>query len=165
MKRTLATLALLAAPMTASAGVGFTAHLESEYSTRGFYFSPMNLPTLDIVNEGLVIQLNALDLVEALTYEQLDLGVNVYKTVKAGPVNDDWKGVLQAGGSLDFVGNPDFSFDPLNLALLGQARMGFQKAQDFGFGVYVVPGLGFGYVADEVELMVSGGVQLSAWMK
>lgn len=165
MKRTLASLALLAAPMTASAGIGFTAHVESEYSTRGFYFSPMNLPTLDITNDGLVIQLNALDLVEALTYEQVDLGVNVYKTVKAGPVNDNWKGVMQAGGSLDFVGSPGFSFDPMNLALLGQARMGIQKADAFGFGVYVVPGLGAGYVADEVELMVSGGIQVAAWMK
>ncbi|MCB9777107.1 MAG: hypothetical protein H6742_00920 [Alphaproteobacteria bacterium] len=163
MKRTLAALALLAAPMTASAGVGFTAHVENNYSTRGYYYSAMNLPSLDITNQGLVIQLYALDLIEGLTFEQVHLGGAVYKTVKSGEITGDWKGVLQPGGKLDFVTN--FDFDPINIGLTGQARMGMQKAGDFGFGVYVVPGLGFGYVADEPELMVSGGVQLAAWMK
>lgn len=163
MKRILATLALLAAPLTASAGVGFTAHQEAKYSARGFYFSPMNLPTLDITNDGLVIQINALDLLEGLNSEQVHLGGAVYKTVKAGAVTGDWKGVLQPGGNLDLVTN--FDFDPLNIALTGQARMGIQKAEDFGFGVYVVPGVGFGYVADEIEMMVSGGIQVAAWMK
>lgn len=163
MKRLLATLALMALPMTASAGVGFTAHQESKYSARGFYFSPMNLPTLDITNEGLVIQINALDLLEALNSEQVHLGGAVYKTVKSGAITDSWKGVLQPGGNLDIVTN--FDFDPINLALTGQARMGIQKADAFGFGVYVVPGVGVGYVADELEMMVSGGIQVAAWMK
>lgn len=165
MKRILASLALLAAPLTASAGVGFTAHQEAKYSARGFYFSPMNLPTLDITNQGLVIQIHALDLIEALNYEQLDVGLNIYKTTKSGPVTGDWKGVLQPGGSLEFTSSPGFNFDPVNFALLGQARLGFQKAEDFGFGLYVVPGVGLGYVADEFEMMVSGGIQLAAWMK
>jgi len=165
MKRTLTALALLATPLTASAGVGFTAHQEARYSGRSLYYSAMNLPTLDIVNDGLVVQLNVLDLLEALNYEELDLGVSVYKTTAHGPVNGDWKGVLQPGASLEFTGGPSFSFDPVNLAVIGQARLGFQKAQDFGFGIYVVPGLGVGYVASELEMMVSGGIQISAWMK
>lgn len=163
MKRTLAALTLLAAPMTASAGIGFTAHQEAVYSARGFYVSPLNLPSLDITNDGLVIQLYALDLLEALNYENLHLGGAVYKTVKAGKVNDNWKGVMQPGGNLNLVTN--FDFDPLNIALTGQVRMGIQKADEFGFGVYVVPGLGGAYAADEVELMVSGGIQVAAWMK
>lgn len=166
MKRTLAAIALLAAPLTASAGVGFTAHQEVKASGRGFYGLGGDLPTLDITNEGLVIQLHALDLLYALNREYLDLGVGVYKTAKAGPVTGDWKGVLQPGGTLELYGSPpDFGFDPINIALIGQARMGFQKAEDFGFGLYVVPGLGVGYVADEFEMMVSGGIQVAAWMK
>ena len=167
MKRTLTALALLAAPMTASAGVGFTAHLNQTYTTRGYYYSAMNLPTVDITNQGLVIQIHALDLIEGLTYENLDLGVNVYKTFNNGPVNDNWKGVFQPGGSLDVSTN--FDFDPLSMALLFEPRLGFQKAQDFGFGLYVVPGLGFGMGPDGsgdtgIELAVSGGLQVAAWM-
>lgn len=165
MKRILASLALLAAPMTASAGVGFTAHQEATLSGRGFYGVFGDLPSLDITNDGLVIQLHALDLLYSLNTEQLNLGVGVYKTVKSGPVTGDWKGVLQPGGTFEFYGQPGFSFDPINLGLIGQARMGFQKAEDFGFGLYVVPGVGVGYVADEFEMMFSGGIQLAAWMK
>jgi len=163
MKRTLTALALLAAPMTASAGVGFTAHQEAKYTARGFYVSPMNLPSLDITNEGLVVQIYALDLLEALNYENIDLSVGLYKTVKSGKVTDNWKGVLQPGGTLDVSTN--FDFDPLYLALTGQARMGIQKADDFGFGVYVVPGIGVADAAGEIEMAVSGGIQISAWMK
>ena len=162
MKRTLFSLALLALPMTASAGVGFTAHQTATYSSRGYYFSPMNLPSIDIINDGLVIQLQALDLVEGLTYENIELGASVYKTAKAGPVTGDWKGVMQPGGTLEFQTN--FDFDPINIAVLFEPRMGFQKAEDFGFGLYVVPGIGAAYAAEEVELMVSGGIQVTAWM-
>ncbi|MCK6506429.1 hypothetical protein L6R53_24155 [Myxococcota bacterium] len=171
MKRILASLALLAAPMTASAGVGFTAHQTWDHATRTHagtgsgWGTRLDLPTLDIVNEGLVIQLGALDLVEALTYETVDLNVSVFKTVKSGPVNGDWKGVLQPGGTLEFNSSGGFNFDPMWIAAIGKARMGFQKAEDFGFGLYVVPGLGIAYGADEIDLAVSGGLQVSAWMK
>lgn len=168
MKRFLAALSLLALPMTASAGVGFTAHQTMTYSSRGFYYSPFNLPSLDITNQGLVIQIHALDLIEALTYENLDVGVALYKTTNNGAVNDNWKGVFQPGGTLEV--STDFNFDAPNAALLFEPRLGFQKADAFGFGLYIVPGIGAGLASDpltgdsEFELMVSGGVQLAGWM-
>ncbi len=168
MKRTLVSLSLLALPMTASAGVGFTAHQSWTYSSRNYWGSPINLPSLDITNNGLVIQIHALDLIEALTYEDLDLGVAVYKTTKAGPVNDDWKGVFQPGGRLELDTN--FNFDPLTVGALFEPRLGFQKADKFGFGLYVVPGIGAGVTPDPAtgdtafELLVSGGIQVAAWM-
>ena len=153
---------LAALPAAAHAGIGTTYSLGSEYSTRGLYFSPMWLPTLDIVNEGMVIQLHALDLLSGLTNEAVVLGGNIHFTTLRKNINESIGGVVQPGGSLDIV--TDFDFDPLYLSALGLVRMGAQSQKGMGFGIYVVPGAGIVLADGDLELGVSGTLQVSAWM-
>ncbi len=172
IKRLIPALALLAFPMSAEAAWGFTAHQGGSYTTRGYYMQPSaNLPTLDLRMSGQVIQFDVLELISGITTDQLHLGVNYYKTLDNGDLSEGgWKGVWQLGGALDIDSAPDYSFDPLNLQLLAQARMGMQAHDKFGFGIYIVPGVGFAktydFVGDDAfELAVGGEVQLSAWIK
>lgn len=172
-KRLLPALALAAFPLSAEAAWGFTAHQGWEYSTRGYYISPFEgLPTLDIRNKGQVIQLDVLELVSGISTEQLHLGVNYYRNLDNGPVTEDgsWKGAWQLGGSLDIDSAPDFDFEFLNMQALLQGRMGMQSHNDYGFGVYVVPGIGvaktYDFAGDDAfELAVGGQLQISAWVK
>lgn len=166
-------LALAVLPSKAEAAWGFTAHQGVEYSTRGYYVSPHEwLPTIDIRTQGQVIQIDALELLSGITTDRLHLGVNYYRNLKNGPVTDDgsWKGAWQLGGSLDVDSGADYAFDALNLMLMAQGRMGMQAHKDFGFGIYVVPGIGiakgFDFAGDDAfDLAVGGQVQISTWIK
>lgn len=162
MKRALVALALAAAPSLAHAGWGFSYAQGPEFSTRGYYVSPMALPTFDIHLEGAAIQINALDLVSGLTREEVILGGNVYVQALKKKVTEDVAGVVDAGGSLDLVTN--FDFDPLYVALLGQMRLGAQAQKGVGAGLYVIPGLGVAMAAGELELAVGGQLQFSVWV-
>ncbi len=172
LKRLVPALALLALPMTAEAGWGFTAHQGVEYGTRGYYVSPFeHLPTIDYRSDGLIVQMDALELLAGISREELHLGVNIYKTMDAGKIQGDaWKGNYSVGASVDIDGAPGYEFDPLYAQVLGQARLGMQSQNQYGFGVFVVPGVGFSKAYDMAgddafELAVGGQLQISAWMK
>lgn len=163
MKRFLFATLLLAFPLTARAGVGLTAYQGTEISTGNLYVSPFWLPTLDIVSKGRVIQLNALDLLSGLSTKNVWLGGRLYITQNKDKVSKHIKGVLQLGGRLEVV--TDTSFKDVNFAAAGTVRMGAQSFDGAGFGIYVVPELGFADASNELEMFVGGGVQISAWMR
>lgn len=162
MKRAIVALALAAAPSLAHAGWGFSYAQGSEFSTRGYYVSPMVLPTFDIHADSLAVQINALDLISGVTREQVVVGGNVYVQAMKKKVSEEIAGVVDAGGSLDLVTN--FDFDPVNVALLGQMRLGAQSQKGVGAGLYVIPGLGVAMAAGELELAVGGQLQFSVWV-
>jgi hypothetical protein len=158
-------LALTAASSTAHAAVGFTAHQTWDYGTHGFYASPFVLPTLDYASDGLILQAHVLELLAGASNSTLDLGVNLYKTVSKKKVTDDINGVLQAGAKLNVASGADFDVANGSLGLILSARLGAQASKGIGFGMYVVPDLGVAKTGDEIELVVGGGLQVSAWMK
>lgn len=179
MKRFLiAALATFCIPMTAQAGFGVT-HYSSIEITNGAnsagvpYFSPAHtFPSLDYKSGPLVVQVDALEMLESLGQEdQLRLGVNVYQTSIKKKVTENFGGVVQFGGSLDFDQQSD---DLTFINVLGSMRMGAQASKGMGFGIYVVPEVGLslanGDAADAVrpdgtmELEVGGQLQISTWL-
>ncbi len=161
MKRFLLALALAVLPSAAQAGVGVTWFTGADGGAKGFFTSGSSLPTLDFHMEKYVIQVHALDLVRGVIGEQLYLGGDFYMTTRRLKVNEDIGGVIQPGGSLDIATN--FDFDPLNLGVMGKVRMGAQTQKGMGFGIYVVPGIGFGLAGDETDVLFSGQLQISTW--
>jgi hypothetical protein len=161
----LAAATLLFSGADAQAAVGFTAHQTWDYGTHGFFSSPFTKPTLDYMSEGLVVQGDVLELLSGASNSTLNLGVNIYKTVQKKKVTEDINGVLQPGAKINIVSGPDFDVGGGSLALIGSARLGAQAAKGVGFGMYVVPDIGVAKTGDEIELVVGGGVQVSAWLK
>ncbi len=191
--RTLAPLSALAALSLLSvdanaAGIGFTHQQGMQYETRGWqnYSGLHQLPTLDIRTDGVVIQIDALETIAAITNKETDangdeknsvhLGVGVYATVAKKPVKGDKDGgdivgVMQPGGQLTIDTNT--GFDPSHFALLGGLRMGAQASKGMGFGMYVIPQLGVASAPDlkddpsknTIGLAVGGQFQVSVWIK
>lgn len=159
MKRFLMTLALAAFPMIAQAGVGSTYGFGGNLSGVG-----PALPSLDFNQQGLVVQIHALDLVYYGANGDLLLSGNVFKTMQKAKVNEDIGGVVQGGGGLA-VYMPDFDSDYLAWDVQLKARLGAQTQKGAGFGIYVVPGLGAtNGITGDVGVSASGMVQFSAWM-
>ena len=166
MMRFLMTLALAAVPMIAQAGVGSTYGFGGNTSGVG-----PGLPSLDFNNQGLVVQIHALDLIYhgangsgSGDKGDLLLSANVFKTVQKGKVNEDIGGVVQAGGGLA-ISMPEFDSDFVAWDVQLKARLGAQTQKGAGFGIYVVPGLGAtNGVTGDPSIAASGMVQFSAWM-
>ncbi|MDG1478960.1 MAG: hypothetical protein P8R54_05180 [Myxococcota bacterium] len=171
MKRFLIAALATVIPLSAQAGFGVTHH--SSIETTKSYFSPNHLlPSIDYKSGPLVVQVDALELIESLGQEdQLRLGFNVYQTSIKKKVTEEFGGVVQFGGSLDFdQQSQDLSY----INVMAGMRMGAQAAKGMGFGIYVVPQIGLsvanGDAADVVrpdstmELELGGQLQISTWL-
>lgn len=173
MKRFLIAALATFIPLSAQAGFGVTHYSSIEHSTKSFYFSSNHqLPSLDYKSGPLVIQVDALELVESLAQEDmLRLGFNIYQTTTKKKITEEFSGVIQLGGSVDYDQQSD---DLSYINVLGAMRMGAQAAKGMGFGIYVVPEIGVslanGDAADAVrpdgsmELEVGGQLQISTWL-
>ena len=191
----LVTAAAVASP-TAEAAWGFTHQNTIQYETRGFdmaldsgFSSVHQLPTFDVKTQGWVLQFDALETLASLTRKEftndgdeamgLHFGAGVYKTSLRKPIKGDKDGgdivgVVQPGGQLTLDTNSGFSH--MNAAVLGGVRMGAQASKGMGFGMYVVPQLGFASVRklggdkpdpteSTIGLAVGGQLQVSVWVK
>ena len=191
----LVTAAAVASP-AAEAAWGFTHQTTTQYETRGFdmaldsgFTSVHQLPTLDFKTQGWVLQFDALETLASLTRKEftndgdeamgLHFGAAVYKTtlnkdVKGDKDGGDITGVVQPGGQLTLDTNSGFSH--MNAAVLAGLRMGAQASKGMGFGMYVVPQLGFASVRklggdkpdpteSTIGLAVGGQLQVSVWVK
>jgi hypothetical protein len=171
MKRILIAALATVLPLSAQAGFGVTHHQSIE--TTKSYASPNHtLPSFDYKSGPLVVQVDVLELVESLGQEdQLRIGVNVYQTTTKKKVTDEFGGVIQFGGSIDF---DQVSQDLKFINVMGAMRMGAQASKGMGFGIYVVPEIGVsianGDAADAIrpdstmELEVGGQLQISTWL-
>lgn len=165
MKRTLAAAALALLPSIAQAGVGLTWYTGPSVGTRGYWADPVYLPTIDIHNQKMLVQLHALDLVAGLPAKEIVLGGDLFMTTRHLKVNEDIGGVIAPGGGLDFAA--DTGFDVFDFDAQFKVRMGAQTQKGMGFGIYVVPGLGIGAVSaagnTEFDVVASGELQISVW--
>lgn len=185
----------LASP-TAEAGWGFTHQNTVQYETRFFdaaggsgFTSVHQLPLLDIKTGGWTIQIDALETVASITRKEftddgdevmgLHFGTGVYKNAIVKDIKGDKDGgnivgVVAPGGQLTLDTNT--GFDHMNAALMGGLRMGAQAAKGMGFGMYVVPQIGFANTRklggdspdaseDSIGLAVGGQFQVSVWVK
>lgn len=114
-------------------------------------------PSLDLVFDPVVLQIHALELVDAAADGDLFVGANVYVSVHEAPVGGPFLGVVQPGASIDFWGDPGV------LAIAGECRLGAQAVEGAGFGVYVVPSLGIAVGDGDADLFGGGALQFSAW--
>ena len=173
MKRMIVVGLLAAAPMTAHAGLGFTATLGSIENgigndDEGPVFSPQNAyPTIDYKSGPSLVQINALDLINSFTAEDyLVLGGNYYYQTQRGKVSENIAGSFQLGGSLDYVQS---NSDRTDITALFGVRMGAQSTKKMGFGIYVVPEIGLNLASGDlapdanIQLAVGGQVQVSTW--
>ena len=173
MKRFLIAALATVIPMTAQAGFGVTHYSSIEHSTKTGYFSSNHmLPSLDYKNGPLVIQIDALELIESMAQEDmLRLGVNVYQTSIKKKVTENFGGVVQLGGSFDYDQQSD---DLSYINVLAAMRMGAQASKGMGFGIYVVPQIGISMANGDgaefvrpdgsMELEVGGQLQISTWL-
>ena len=183
----LSALALAALiPSQAEAAWGFTAHQGVTMSGTQKYMAPTEMvPTVDFKTGKILIQVDALETLASLTRAQeTHFGFNGYYGLGKGEIKNHIDGVMQIGASVDFGSyNPveDTSEDDFsNLFVLGQIRMGAQtygKSSKYGFGIYVVPGLGFASVPaleqdaeaegieKQTEIAIGSGLQISVWKK
>lgn len=172
MKRFLIAALATVIPLSAQAGFGVT-HYSSIETTKTPGISSMHeLPSIDYKSGPLVVQVDALELIQSLGQEdQLRLGVNLYQTTIKKKVTEEFGGVVQFGGSLDF---DQQSQDLKYINVMGAMRMGAQASKGMGFGIYVVPQIGLsmanGDAADVVrpdstmELELGGQLQISTWL-
>lgn len=187
MKRTLLASLFALFPLTANAGWGFTHHSNNVYSAKSQVSSPMdNVPTIDYWSPKLTLQFDVLETIASLSRENTtNFGFNGYWTVHRGLVNQNVHGLLQLGVSVDMSQNK--VVDPFdgeeevisNSWALLQPRLGAElksKKTKYGFGMYVVSGIGFARVPNleredgddamsATELAVGTGLQISAWVK
>ncbi len=186
----------LASP-AAEAGWGFTHQNTVQYETRGFdtaggdsgFQSVHRLPLLDIKTGGWTIQIDALETVASITRKEFTddgdevmgfhFGTAVYKNsivkdVKGDKDGGNIVGVVQPGAQLTLDTNTGFNH--MNAAVLGGLRMGAQATKGMGFGMYVIPQLGFANTRklggdspdpteDSIGLAVGGQFQVSVWVK
>lgn len=183
----LSALALAALiPSQAEAAWGFTAHQGVTMSGTQQIAAPTEfVPSVDFKAGKILIQVDALETIASLTRaEETHFGFNGYFGVGKGEIKDHIDGVLQIGASVDYgsynptedIENDEYS----NLHVLGQIRMGAQtygKSSKYGFGIYVVPGIGFASVPaleqdleaegieKQTEIAIGSGIQISVWKK
>lgn len=156
-------LAALAAPTSALAGVGATAHLVSMSD------GTATMPTLDYRAKGWLVQVDVLDLVGDLPNKTVNLGFGVSKNVmkkKTDDVGKQIEGVVMPGVAARVWSNTASETTVFNA--VAQVRLGAEMKDDFGFGMYVVPMIGAGNVASptgDLGLTWGGGLQVSAWIK
>lgn len=187
MKRTLLASLLTLLPLTANAGWGFTSHTSNVYSAKSQQQSPMDgVPTVDYWSPKITLQFDILETLASLTREdRMNFGVNGYYTMHRGMVNQNVHGLLQLGVSFDVAQSKTvdaFDGDEETLSdmwILLQPRLGAEikkKDTKYGFGMYVVSGLGIARVLNTeredgddpmsaTELAVGTGLQISAWIK
>ncbi|MEQ1571191.1 MAG: hypothetical protein ABMA64_36520 [Myxococcota bacterium] len=135
-------------------GVGSTIAFGPGFDLFG---GPAFVPTVDLVFDPVIVQIHALDTLDAAFDEQLYLGANLYVEVVSQPIGGKWEGVVQPGGGLDLFG------DPTTVVIDGQVRLGAQAAEQAGVGLYVVPALGLVASDGDSSLFASGALQLSVW--
>jgi hypothetical protein len=114
-------------------------------------------PSFDLVLDPAIIQIHALQTIDAAVDDQLYLGANVYFEVEIAPIGGPWYGTIQPGFSLDLLG------DPTTVVVAGEARLGLAAQDDAGFGLYVVPALGIAASDGDTELVAGGTLQVSVW--
>lgn len=114
-------------------------------------------PTFDLVFDPVIVQIHALDTLGAAFDDRLFLGVNVYADAYHAPIGGLFTGVIQPGGGVDLFGSPD------GVSVSAQCRLGIQAEERAGFGVYVVPALGFVSGGGYTDLYTGGALQVSAW--
>lgn len=114
-------------------------------------------PTFDLVLDPAIIQIHALDTLDAVTNEQLYLGANVYFEVLTSPISGAAYGTVQPGFGVDLYS------DPTTIVATGEARLGVAAQQEAGFGVYVVPALGIAASEGDADLVIGGTLQFSVW--
>lgn len=155
MWRVLGTSFLLAVPASAQAfGLGTT--------IAGFGFddgfgSGAFRPSFDLVFDPVIVQIHALDTLNSAFDDQLYLGADVLVNVATVPIAGPWSGVVQPGGGVDLLADPDI------IGISGECRFGIQAQEQAGFGVYVVPALGFVSGDGGSDLYAGGALQISAW--
>lgn len=147
----------LATGLGSSAGLGFGGlagrfGADFDFVSRGF------APSFDLHTQPLVLQFHVLEFIDQLSDEEIYLGANLYFDVFAAEISGPWIGVVQPGVSIDLVG------DPFIIGLAGECRLGAQAEGAMGFGIYVVPSLGFYTGAGDSDLMVGGTLQISSWV-
>ncbi len=171
MKRFLIAALATFIPLSAQAGFGVT-HYNSYESTKSYISPSHDLPSIDYKSGPLVVQVDVLELLQSMGIEdQLRFGVNVYQTTIKKKVTEEFGGVVQFGGSLDY---DQFSQDLKYINIMAAMRMGAQASKGMGFGIYVVPEIGVsmanGDGADVVrpdstmELELGGQLQISTWL-
>jgi hypothetical protein len=157
VKALVASLALLATAAPAWAGVGTSAYMSASSDTTFW------LPSLDVRNGGLLVQIHALDLVGGLPSKVINTGVDVTTVVVKRKIATDVEGVVMPGGGARLL--TDTGFNNVGFNLVGQARIGAEVKQGMGFGVYVVPHIGITNIATgDIGLAYGGGLQVSAWL-
>ena len=114
-------------------------------------------PTFDLVFDPVILQIHALDTLESAFHDSLYLGVDVLVEVVEAPIAGPWSGVVQPGGGVDLFADPD------GIAIAGECRLGIQAEESAGFGVYVVPAIGFVSGDGRGSLHAGGALQVSAW--
>jgi hypothetical protein len=114
-------------------------------------------PSLDLYFEPIVLQIHALDTLDAAFDEDLYLGANLYVHVAEQPVGNSWQAVIQPGASLDIWG------DPTSIGIAMESRFGAQVKETAGFGFYLVPALGIVTSGGRAEPYAGGALQISVW--
>lgn len=187
MKKLLVVLLAFAAPATAFAGVGATAHLATVNDGTAW------APSLDFRYSGFLVQLDVLNLIgglpapdkdaataswlQDLPHDQLNFGLAGSYVVLKKKCMPDIEGVFMPGLEFryfGYIGDTGKQYSDAKLtgggvhALL-EGRFGMEMKQGAGFGVYVVPQLGIssipaiGLKDSKIALVYGGGVEVSAW--
>jgi hypothetical protein len=148
------------APAPAFAGIGTTAYMG------GYTDGTTWIPSLDIRNSGVLVQIHLLD--QLIPFTQggggfvFNTGVDVTTIALKKKVAPDVEGVIMPGGGIRLAGPTD----GLAWNVMAEARMGMEMKQGAGFGVYVVPALGVtNGVTGDVGLNVGGTMQVEFWLK
>ena len=172
MKKFLA-LALLAAPASAFAGIGSTAHLTFLSDGTGW------APSLDWRAKGVHVNVQVIDLLDGLGDDELDVGAGFAMVAAKRAISPQVEGTASPGLALRYYSINGDGGDAMEKAklqrsgfnLVAQARIGMEMKDKMGFGVYVVPQIGvtnlktFGGKDDEseIKLVGGGGLEVSAW--
>lgn len=152
----LAPLALLSLSPSAFAGIGTTFYFGGENSSWGG-FPGGAYPSLDFTFDRFILQIHALEFLDELTDDSLYLGANGYMALVNLDIDGKLQGVVQPGASLDIVD------DPFGIGIAALARVGAEKSGRMGIGLYVVPAFGFTIIDEDVDLLLGGTLQVSAW--
>ncbi|MBM4364750.1 MAG: hypothetical protein FJ102_00935 [Deltaproteobacteria bacterium] len=166
-------LMVLAAPTSAFAGFGATAHMTGLSDGTGWS------PSLDWRQKGVHVNLQAIDIIDALGDDELNLGAGFAIVAAKRTITPQVEGTLSPGLALRYYSINGDVGDAMEKAkmqrsgfnLVGQFRMGMEMKEKMGFGVYVVPQLGvtnlktLGGKEDdsEIKLVGGGGLEVSAW--
>lgn len=170
MKKLLMLMAL-AAPTSAFAGFGATAHMTALSDGTSW------APSLDWRQKGVHINVQAIDLIDGLGNDELDLGAGFAIVAAKRTITPQVEGTVSPGLALRYYSitgdNADRSDKDQDggFNLVGQFRMGMEMKEKMGFGVYVVPQLGVSNIGSiggpeddsKIKLVGGGGLEVSAW--